>query len=118
MGKLEDLTGQTFERLTVIKRGENSNTRMTRWYCKCSCGNPKLVLVIASNLKDGRTKSCGCFRKEFGKEHARKMGLNTRKHFGCMICGSEKHYAKGMCHNCYERARMQKIRYAKERNVT
>ena len=111
MHKLIDLTGQKFGRLTVIKRGENSKSGQTKWYCKCDCGNPDLALIYASNLKKGFTKSCGCLNKEKAKEHARQMGLSTRKHFGCMICGSDKHYAKGLCHACYERTRVQKIKY-------
>lgn len=109
MSRFEDLTGQTFGRLIVVKRGENYG-RHSRWWCRCECGNPNLVLVRAGLLKRGATKSCGCLRKE----RVREMGLSTRKHFGCMICGSDKHFAKGMCHACYERTRRQNIRYKNE----
>ena len=30
--------------------------------CKCDCGN--YVTVATKNLKDGKTKSCGCIKKE------------------------------------------------------
>lgn len=60
MGKFEDLTGQKFNMLTVISRGENTKDNKARWWCKCDCGNPELKLVYARYLKNGKTKSCGC----------------------------------------------------------
>ena len=55
MGVLQDLTGKTFGRLTVIKRAENnilpSGQRQTMWLCKCSCGNNKDVIVRGADLK-------------------------------------------------------------------
>lgn len=57
----EDLDGRKFSRLAVIGFAGKSNGR-TDWYCKCDCGN--IVKVIAKNLKNGRTTSCGCLRDE------------------------------------------------------
>lgn len=62
MSKLADLTGQKFGRLTVIERAENIGDR-TRWKCQCDCGNE--IIVYATNLKRGLTKSCGCYGKNF-----------------------------------------------------
>lgn len=64
MGKFEDLTGQKFNMLTAIYRGENTKDNKARWWCKCDCGNPELVLVYATYLKNGKTKSCGCLFTE------------------------------------------------------
>lgn len=61
MGKFEDLTGKTFNRLTVIERIEN-NKKAPKWLCKCNCGN--YVEVQSGNLKNGHTKSCGCYSAE------------------------------------------------------
>lgn len=33
------------------------------WRCQCNCGNE--TVVLACRLRSGKTKSCGCFRKEF-----------------------------------------------------
>lgn len=64
--KLVDLTGQTFERLTVIKRVDDyispSGYHSVQWLCKCKCGNN--TIVTSENLKSGNTKSCGCYSKE------------------------------------------------------
>ena len=76
MAKAKDLTGQKFGRLTVIKRAENKGKRVA-WLCKCECGNE--IVIIGGNLKNGSTKSCGCYKKEmydseeFKKIHSDKM---------------------------------------------
>lgn len=59
-GKLEDLTGKTFGELTVLHRVENSSSNRVVWLCQCSCGRTHEVL--ASKLKSGHTRSCGCQR--------------------------------------------------------
>lgn len=58
----QDLSGQRFGRLTVIKRAENSKDGGARWLCKCDCGNE--IIVKAGSLKSGNTQSCGCFERE------------------------------------------------------
>lgn len=59
MTKVQDLTGQTFGRLSVIERAENRGGRRY-WLCSCECGKQKEV--EAQNLKSGRVLSCGCLR--------------------------------------------------------
>ncbi len=54
-----------FNRLTV----ENADIGFNRfgqrlWLCRCDCGTP--TLAIASSIKGGRTKSCGCLQREGG----------------------------------------------------
>lgn len=65
MRPLIDLTGQRFGRLLVIKRVFNQK-KGTYWLCQCDCGNYKEV--YGGDLKNGRTKSCGCLRKEILSE--------------------------------------------------
>lgn len=64
-----DLTGNKFGKLTVISRADDyispSGRREVRWKCQCECGNS--VIVRASGLKRGTTRSCGCFQKEYEK---------------------------------------------------
>jgi len=62
--KIIDLTGQTFERLYVIKRVENNKHGNAQWLCKCSCEDKNIKIICGSSLKDGSTKSCGCLKKE------------------------------------------------------
>ena len=65
MPKLIDLTGKTFNRLTVLKRAEkNTSTNRPQWECKCSCGN--IAYISTSNLTrpSGSTISCGCVKSK------------------------------------------------------
>lgn len=57
-----DLTGQVFGKLTVLKRCQDkifnqSKRAGTQWLCKCSCG--RQVKVLSSNLITENTQSCG-----------------------------------------------------------
>jgi len=67
-----DLTGNKYNRLTVIRRLDNKK-RATIWLCRCDCGNR--VDVFAQHLKNGHTKSCGCFKIE----KVTKYGHTTHK---------------------------------------
>lgn len=66
---LIDLTNQTFEKLTVIKRVSTTKTPAGTtkifWLCQCACGNQ--CVVEGNALKTGNTKSCGCI-KSFGEQ--------------------------------------------------
>lgn len=68
MAKFEDLTGQCFERLTVLGRCEDyiypSGYKAIQWLCQCDCEDKTIVKVVGKNLKRGTTKSCGCIAKE------------------------------------------------------
>jgi hypothetical protein len=54
---LLDMTGWRIGSLMVLSRAENGSRGRARWLCHCDCG--KFTTVIASALRDGRTKSCG-----------------------------------------------------------
>lgn len=62
MGKFVDLTGQKFNLLTVVERAHNAKCGKTQWLCKCECGNQ--VIVMGHDLKNGNTKSCGCYKNK------------------------------------------------------
>lgn len=53
------MIGQTFNQLTVLSRTVNAGTR-AQFLCKCSCG--KTTITTGTNLRSGKTKSCGCRR--------------------------------------------------------
>ena len=53
--------GQKFNKLTAIKFSHK--VKYTKhWLFKCECGNKKVFCV--GNIKNGHTKSCGCYNKE------------------------------------------------------
>lgn len=53
----EDITGQVFGHLTVIKMAGSNQNGKTVCECRCDCGEQKAVLY--SRLVSGQTKSCG-----------------------------------------------------------
>lgn len=62
-----DLTGHRFGRLTVIAEASPyfsplRHAEHKRWLCKCDCG--ETTIVVQGSLRNGYTRSCGCFRKE------------------------------------------------------
>ena len=63
MSAINDLTGQKFGRLRVVRlTSMRSKEKGTIWECRCDCG--KISFVRSNNLVSGSTKSCGCFRNE------------------------------------------------------
>lgn len=61
--KLNDLTGRTFERWTVIERSENRNNK-TYWLCVCSCEKNIKRDVSGADLIAGKSTCCGCIGEE------------------------------------------------------
>lgn len=57
-----DLTGHKFGLLTVLHRVPPGPTQRWRsvWLCQCECGGT--VSVVATSLRKGGTKSCGCLK--------------------------------------------------------
>lgn len=67
MRKFENLTGQKFGRLTVVKLSDKRYQDGSKlWECKCDCGNT--VYRIARTLKNGESKSCGCLKNELSSK--------------------------------------------------
>jgi len=76
--KAEDLTGQVFSRMTVIRMAERTRTNSGKikppyWHCVCECGVKKVVQ--GGHLKNGSVRSCGCLMKE---EHSARMSTHGR----------------------------------------
>lgn len=58
----QNLTGRTFSRLTVLGYGGTRKPKTAQWLCECDCGT--IVMVDATALRTGNTKSCGCWIRE------------------------------------------------------
>lgn len=63
--------GKKFGRLTIIKRDPAKNYF---YFCECECGNIKSISY--RQLLSGKTKSCGCLKKEISKESGFKYKKN------------------------------------------
>lgn len=59
--KEEIKAGIIFGRLTTIEISFFKNG-VAYWLCKCICDNEKVIRI--HDLMSGKTKSCGCFRRE------------------------------------------------------
>ena len=69
MGKANDLTGERFGKLTVVGFAGRDAHGNALWHCECECGN--LATVRADRIKSGKTKSCGCIKRESRKKHGK-----------------------------------------------
>ena len=92
MGKIKDLTGQKFGRLTVL--GNNGDKKI----CLCDCG--KICNVLTNHLSIGHTQSCGCLQKERSSTINGLYKTRLRKIWESMHtrCECEKH----KCFNLYK----------------
>lgn len=76
MPKFNDITGKTFNRLTVISCAAR---KPVRWNCRCICGG--LVVVKTEWLASNNTKSCGCLNIETRKTALLRHGrTHTTEH--------------------------------------
>jgi len=76
MGKIKDLTGKKFGRLTVM-RYIFTRKHCACWECKCVCGNT--IIVLGNSLQRRNTQSCGCLRIERLKEKIVKHNMCKTK---------------------------------------
>ena len=67
--------GETYGRLKVIGFSHVNKRGSKVWLCECSCGNTKEV--VGSNLKSGKTKSCGCLNRDKKPEVSKRMKGNS-----------------------------------------
>ena len=65
--KRNELTGQSFGRLTVTGVAGVNAKQNVLWRCVCVCGES--AVALAYDLRGGKVKSCGCLLRE---------GVNTK----------------------------------------
>lgn len=77
MGRMIDITGQKFNRLTAIKPVGRYNSGNVLWLCKCECG--KTCEVESYLLRSGKQISCGCYPSErMAEMNTKHGGFGTR----------------------------------------
>lgn len=85
MGRIKDLMGNRYGKLTVISRGENDKSHRCTWNCRCDCGNE--INIKSANLLHGQV-SCGCIRitslvgKKYGRLRVTEQAENVRAKSG------------------------------------
>lgn len=96
-----DLTGQKFGRLTALYKNGTDNAGHIIWKCCCDCGNE--VDVLATNLIQQYTQSCGCIHSEACSERGENLvgqkfgkltvvslyGISPRKYLCHCECGGQ-----------------------------
>jgi len=73
----KDYTGLKYGKLTFVERIPN-NSRRTSWKLLCDCGRE--IIVQASNVIGGGTRSCGCSRMGRSKTFITSVLYNYKKH--------------------------------------
>jgi len=76
-----DLSNQRFGKLVALYTdGSKNNAGRYIWTCMCDCGN--ITRTTSGNLRNGSTKSCGCYAVERTKQSNTTHGLsNTPQYF-------------------------------------
>ena len=73
--------GQRFGKLIVIEKAEDyispKGKHESKWFCKCDCGNVKVVRQ--SDLRSGKTKSCGHCNSYSKEQNIEKIPYNRFK---------------------------------------
>lgn len=73
-GRLVDMTGWRFGKLTVIEKAGNADDGHPIWLCRCDCGDTHQVR--SGNLRNGGTISCGCLYRATRGVANRTHGLS------------------------------------------
>lgn len=94
---MKDITGKKFGRLTVICKTNKRKHGHIVWKCKCDCGND--FEVIGKTLRNGKTTSCGCYKKEINTTHgeSRTRLYNIWEHIVSRTCNvnNDRYYDYG-----------------------
>jgi hypothetical protein len=104
-------TGDTFNRLTV----ESVVLHPRRYKCQCICGNHNIV--SASDLVNGRIKSCGCLQREAAARRFLKHGATSRLLNGSKRQSAEYVVWQGMMARCRP-SNASKFRHHAGRGIT
>ena len=94
-----DLTGKTFNHLTVLELSEKTDDAGARmWKCRCDCGN--ITYTSSNKLISGKKKSCGCMKKrraEHGKPFTDCVSYRPSIKKGCIALTERLCESKGEC---------------------
>ena len=86
-GKRINLIGKRFGKLVVISLSkEKGVVGQVKWDCKCDCGS--LHTVTGESLRSGKSKSCGCWRRQnpnLFKKHKDRKKVLLKKQYSAII---------------------------------
>lgn len=88
MSKPIDLSGKRFERLLVVDVGQKTKSGQKTWLCQCDCGSSKEIRH--GDLQNGKTKSCGCIKKEKLSSRSTKHGMSNSSIYAIWVSMKER----------------------------
>lgn len=75
--KRVDITGQRYGRLVALEYSYTDTDNKAVWLCQCDCGNTHYAR--AKDMRNGNTKSCGCYMREINRKiNTKHGGTGTR----------------------------------------
>jgi len=84
-----DISAQRFERLVVLGYSHTRNKK-AYWKCRCDCG--RVTIILGSSLRNGHTRSCGCFKLDQQTNHGESNSplyqiwiARTHSEHGCCL---------------------------------
>lgn len=98
MAYLKNIKGQRFGRLVVLENVGKVKWGHYIWECKCDCGNKKIIR--GGDLRNAKTKSCGCLQKKAVIKQMTTHGFKHTRIYNIWC------YMKTRCYNkntkCYK----------------
>jgi hypothetical protein len=71
-GRKIDMIGRRFDRLIVVSDAPSDARQQAMWKCRCDCGQE--TITRGSDLRFGKSKSCGCLTLEINKARMTSHG--------------------------------------------
>lgn len=76
MKSLQIESGDRYGRLTILNEVDpiiSSNRKFRQFNCLCNCGNKKIIRL--DSLRNKKTTSCGCYRREYVSNQSKVINL-------------------------------------------
>jgi len=74
-----NIQGRRYGRIIAVSYNGKTPNHKTTWLCQCDCGNESIVDI--TKLKNGNTKSCGCFIKKIRATLYKKHGMRNTSEY-------------------------------------
>jgi hypothetical protein len=75
---VKDETGNRHGRLTVLALSGNKRGPLPTWTCRCDCGTR--VEATGTDLRSGKSKSCGCMRSKRNRTLGNRLPYRSYNH--------------------------------------
>ena len=104
-GNTQNLEGQRFDRLLVVKEVEDDKPG-AYWECLCDCGGSKVVR--GTTLKHGKIRSCGCLRTDSNRKQKHRLvhgqsnstnGKKMTREYSMLLSSRRRAKHDGIPHN-------------------